>query len=215
MILLLRYCCLFALLACALFCGCLGLPCNITSTHAVRRLYYQKIEKFYKDKNLGKFSLKIKRVDVDSFGDNAFTLVSFSKYMSPDVCDRMIFTREREFLRMNFVNLRAASLQEFTEPMTPDAKKAFIARFSHLLWTGNVITGIKEIPKYKAGSLASDVEQAIAPPDYNSDFVTVYTYAALGGQVNRFKFVFGHDGRLADITRVELAINIGAFFYLF
>jgi hypothetical protein len=55
----LRHCHLFALLLCILFCGCLGLPYDVTSTHAVRRLYYQKRGKFNKVNNLGKFSLKI------------------------------------------------------------------------------------------------------------------------------------------------------------
>jgi hypothetical protein len=210
MILLLRHCCLFSLLACTLFCGCLGLPYDITSTHAVRRLYYQKLDKEGRNKG----DSEIKGTDVAHFGEEAFILESYLKHWSPDINERLVFTRERKFVRLNFTNLRAVSLTEFPDPMTPEEKKAFIVRFSNVLWTGSVISGIKDIPKYKAGSLTAEVEKAIVPPDYNNTRITVYTYANLGGQVNTFTFIFTPEGKLADITRVELGKNIGDFFYL-
>lgn len=210
----LRHCHLFALLVCILFCGCLGLPYDITSTHAVRRLYYRKIDDFNKTIKLSDCKIKIKRVDVDYFGDKAFILAPYLKDMSPSIGDPMIFTRQHEFLYLNFANLRAVSLKEFPDPMTPEEKKAFIAKFSHLLWTGNVISGIKDIPKYKPGSLPAEVEKAIAPPCYASDLITVYTYTNLAGQVNRFRFAFTPEGKLKDIGRLEIAKDIGAFIYL-
>lgn len=210
----LRRCHLFALLACILLCGCFGLPYDITSTHAVRRLYYREKEKFYKAKDLGGFRIRIKRVDVDYFGEDAFTLECYLANISPDIGDRLIFTRDREFVRLDFVNLRAVSLKEFPDPMTSEEKKAFIDNFSHLLWTGNVISGIKDIPKYKPGSLPAEIEKAIAPPCYASDLITVYTYTNLAGQVNRFRFAFTPEGKLKDIGRLEIAKDIGAFVYL-
>lgn len=195
---------LFPFLTCTLFCGCLGLPYGITSTHAVRRLYYQKMDKDH----------STKRVDVAYFGEQAFTLETYVRNLSPDISEPWIFTREHEFVRLKFDNLRAVSLKEFPDPMTSEQKKTFIAKFSHLLWTGNVIGSVKDIPKYKPGSLPVEVEKSIAPPDYNNTRITVYTYANLGGQVNTFTFIFTPEGRLADITRVELGKNIGDFFYL-
>lgn len=206
----LRHCHLFTLLACTLFCGCLGLPYDITSTHAVRRLYYQNENK----KGMNKDEWEIKRVDVDHFGEKAFTLESYMKYISPDIGDRLIFTREHEFVRLNFANLRATSLKEFPDSMTHEEKKAFIAKFSNLLWTGSVISGIKDIPKYKPGSLSAEVEKAIAPPDYTSDLITVYTYTNLAGQFNQFRFAFTPEGKLKDIGRVEVAKDIGESVYL-
>jgi hypothetical protein len=206
----LRHSHLFTLLACTLFCGCLGLPYDITSTHAVRRLYYQKLDKEGRNKGYS----EIKRTDVAHFGEEAFILESYLKRMEPDIGDRLIFTHEGKFVRLKFDNLRAVSLKEFPDPMTSEQKKTFIAKFSHLLWTGNVIGSVKDIPKYKPGSLPVEVEKSIAPPDYNNTRITVYTYANLGGQVNTFTFIFTPEGRLADITRVELGKNIGDFFYL-
>lgn len=210
----LRHCHLFTLLACTLFCGCLGLPYDITSTHAVRRLYYRKIDDFNKTISLSDCKLKLKRVDVDHYGEKAFILEAYVKGECPDLPECLIFTREHEFVRINFSNLRNVSLKEFSDPMTPEEKKAFIAKFSNLLWTGNVISGIKDIPKYKPGSLPAEVEKAIAPPDYTSHLVTVYTYTNLGGQFNQFSFAFTPEGKLKDIGRVEIATNIGDSVYL-
>jgi hypothetical protein len=163
---------------------------------------------------MNKDGFEIKRVDIDCFGEKAFILVPYLKYMSPCIGGRMIFTRQREFLYLNFANLRAVTLKEFPDPMTPEEKKAFIAEFSHLLGTGNVISGIKDIPKYKPGSLPAEIEKAIVPPCYASDLITVYTYTNLAGQVNRFRFAFTPEGKLKDIGRLEIAKDIGDFVYL-
>jgi hypothetical protein len=210
----LKHCQLFTLLACTLFCGCLGLPYDITSTHAVRRLYYRKNDDFNKTINVSGCKLKLKRVDVAYFGEQAFTLEIYVSNFSPDISEPWIFTREHEFVYLNFANLRAVSLKEFPAPMTPEEKKEFIAKFSNLLWTGSVISGIKDIPKYKPGSLPAEVEKAIVTPDYTSDLVTVYTYTNLAGQVNQFRFAFTPEGKLKDIGRVEVAKDIGEFIYL-
>jgi hypothetical protein len=156
----------------------------------------------------------IESVDVSPFGERAFTLVTFFKHGSPPIADHLIFTRERQFLDMNFDNLRATSLKEFPKPMTPDDRKAFIAAFSEVLWAGKVISGISDIPQYKAGSLHLNIEQAITPPDYSRNPITVYTFAALGGEVNTFTFTFTPNGRLADITHVQLGERIGKHYFL-
>ena len=197
-------CHLFALLTCILLSGCLGLQHNITSTDVVSQIYFQKMDKHG----------LIGSVDVSRFGERAFTLISFFKHGSPPIADCLIFTRERKFLDMNFDNLRATSLKEFQKPMTPDDRKAFIAAFPEVLWAGKVISDISDIPKYKSGSLPPNIEQAITPPDYSIDSITVYTFAALGGRVNTFTFTFTPDGRLAGITHNQLGERIGEHFFL-
>jgi hypothetical protein len=72
-----------------------------------------------------------------------------------------------------------------------------------------VIGSVSDIPSYKAGSLAPEVERAMIPPNYTSDLVTAYTFTNLGGLVSRYRFAFTLEGRLADIGYVKLGEEIG------